>query len=422
MECNPPGRRGVSKAILLTTEVMVAETEELSRSAGLELVAEVLQRRRHDDPVTYLGRGKVADVELLLKEVEVDTVLVNGELKPSQHYQLEKRLQKEVLDRIGLVLRIFTERASSREARLQVERAKLQYEMPLLREWIHNAKGGERPGFLAGGEYAVDIYYELSRKRMARIDHELRAIAENHETRRRRRTKEGYFTVSLAGYTNAGKSSIMRRLTDEEVLVEDRVFSTLSTTTRVVSPGERPILLTDTIGFISDLPPFLIESFRATIEEIFLSDLILLVLDASEERKEMEKKLRTSMEILFPSVEEDDVIVVLNKTDKDRKNVLDASLLTSLLIPSATQVAVSAITGEGIDRLMGVIRERFQPPIPMELDIPSSSEAMSFLSTLYDKCEVVHVEHGERIRISLRCAPKDRSRILAKTAELEAGR
>jgi GTP-binding protein HflX len=411
----------LTRAVLLTTDNVVAETEELARSAGMDVVAEVLQRRRHDDPVTFLGKGKILDVDGVLKEVQADTVLVNSELKPSQHYQLEKRLGKEVLDRIGLVLRIFTERARSREARLQVERARLQYEMPLLREWIHSAKGGERPGFLAGGEYAVDIYYELSRKRMARIDHELRAIAEGHETRRRRRSKEGYFTVSLAGYTNAGKSSIMRRLTDEEVLVEDRVFSTLSTTTRVVTPGERPILLTDTIGFISDLPPFLIESFRATIEEIFLSDLVLLVLDASEERKVIEKKLRTSMEILFPSIEEEDVIVILNKMDKDRQRVVEASLVVSLLIPSAAQVAVSAVTGEGADNLMEMIRERFQPPIPLEIDIPSSSDSMSFLSDLYDRCEVLHVEHGERIRISLRCAPKDKSRILSRTAELEGG-
>ena len=410
------------RAILLTTNDDVAEIEELAWSAEIEIVAEVLQRRRHDDPTTYLGKGKVVEIEALLAEAGVEMVLINSELKPSTHYQLEKRLKKECLDRIGLVLKIFSERARSREARLQVERARLQYEMPLLKEWIHSAKGSDRPGFLAGGEYAVDIYYELSRKRMARIDGELRQIAESNETRRRRRNKEGYSTVSLAGYTNAGKSSIMRRLTEAQVLVEDKVFSTLSTTTRVVTPGERPILLTDTIGFISDLPTFLIESFRATIEEIFLSDLVLLVLDASEEREEIEKKLHTSMSILFPSIEEEDVIVILNKIDKDPHKALEASLIASLLIPSSAQVPVSAVTGEGLDKLMEAIKERFQPTISMEIDIPSSSNSMSFLSYLYERCEVSHVEHGERIKISLRCTPRDQGRIISRTAELEAGR
>jgi GTP-binding protein HflX len=409
------------RGLLLTIDDRVSELDELAQAAGIDIVAVVLQRRRHEDPVTYLGKGKMVEVAALLNEVGVDVILVNSELKPSQNYQIETRMGKECLDRVGLVLRIFTERAHSREARLQVERARLQYEMPLLREWIHNAKVGERPGFMAGGEYAVDIYYELSRRRMARIDRELRAIAESNATRRGRRHKEGFSTVSLAGYTNAGKSSIMKCLTDEEVLIDDRVFSTLSTTTRLISPGERPILLTDTIGFISDLPPFLIESFRATMEEIFLSDLVLLIIDASECTDDVERKLLTSMETLLPSVEEEDIIVVLNKIDRDAMRTAGSSEIASRLLPSSCQVSVSALQKTNIESLMRIIRDRFQPPLLMEFELLSSPTSMSFISKLFDTCQVDSVEHGETMRIRLRCAPKDQKRILARIEELRAG-
>ncbi|HOQ26494.1 MAG TPA: GTPase HflX, partial [Methanomassiliicoccaceae archaeon] len=233
----------------------------------------------------------------------VDVLLINGELKPSQHYLLESELKVECMDRIRLVLEIFDDRAYSREARLQVQRARLRYEIPLLREWIHNARGGEHPGFLGGGAYETDAYYELIRRQLARIEDELKKIESDRDLRRKRRARCGLGTIALAGYTNAGKSSLLNAITSEEVLVEDRMFSTLSTTTSRLEGCRKQLLVTDTIGFISNLPHFMIESFKSTLDEIFYADLVLLVIDSSDDEEAFIEKLNTSLRILFPEVD-----------------------------------------------------------------------------------------------------------------------
>jgi GTP-binding protein HflX len=185
----------------------------------------------------------------------------------------------------------------------------------LVNEWIHRSKKGEHPGFLAGGEYAVDQYYDLIRKRIKKNKDKLERLKKERDLRRDHRRKFGFHLISLAGYTNAGKSTLLNNLTDSNVVVEKRVFSTLTTTTRKISKSSRQILITDTVGFIKDLPPWLVEAFHSTLEEIFYSDLILLIIDISEDLEEIINKINTCHQILWTSDNVPQIIPVFNKID-----------------------------------------------------------------------------------------------------------
>src|SRR5207245_940614 len=212
--------------------------------------------------------GKLDEVQGRVEGGGIDAVVFNGELRPTMHYQLERDLGVECYDRLRVLLELFAQRASSREGKLQVELALLQYEVPLLREWIHEADVGERPGFMAGGAQRVDAYYETVKRRIKKIRDELATIRREREVRRTVRKDRGYHLVALAGYANAGKSSLLNVLTDEHVLVEDRMFSTLATTTRSLTGTRKRILLTDTIGFVDGVPFCMGEAFNATLEAI----------------------------------------------------------------------------------------------------------------------------------------------------------
>jgi len=398
----------------------VEEIEELARSAGYEIIYEMIQRRTRPDPTTFLGKGKIEEVEEALKAKIVDVLIINGDLKPTQHYILENALEVECVDRIRLVLEIFMLRAHSKESRLQVERARLKYEIPLLREWIHRAKMGEHPGFLGGGEYAVDVYYDLIKKRMSKIDEELRRQGESNDQKRLQRKRKGFNMVSLAGYTNAGKSSLMRRLTGEEVLVEDRMFSTLSTTTKRLNGTNLPILLTDTIGFLDDLPPFVIEAFKNTVTEIFHADLILLLVDSSDDWYEMERKLATSEKILFPEVELDRVYLILNKIDR-----IDRNQKNNLLIQMAERWQsphihpISALTGEGIDELLDSILLLFSHRIHFELTLPQTGKTEAFLTWLRGRVSISNLEYANDVRVVGTCDEVDVKKIKEKADEIK---
>ncbi|HXZ24126.1 MAG TPA: GTPase HflX [Methanomassiliicoccales archaeon] len=393
---------------MLTLSEDVHELEDLARSAGMEIAFEVIQRRRRPEPSTFIGQGKLDELTEFLKHRRIDGILINGDLKPTQHYHLENTLKIECIDRLRLVLDIFTTRASSPESHLQVERAKLQYEIPLLREWIHSAKMGEHPGFLGGGEYAVDIYYDLIKKRMRKIDEELERLRVSGTIRRRRREKRGAHLVSLAGYTNAGKSSLFNALTEGDVLTDTALFSTLTTTTRKMKGSLDEILVTDTIGFFHDLPPFMIESFKSTLDELYSSDLILLVVDSSEDREEEKRKLAASASVLHNEVSGNRLIVVLNKIDlvEGREGSISEQEVESILEFSES-VHVSAVTGEGIESLRMMIKSRFEHPHRIRLALPLTAESESLLSSLYQIGKIEEVKRGEAIEITLRLADKD---------------
>src|SRR2546428_2162181 len=240
--------------LLVSLTADVGEISALLASAGHRIVDTIVQRRDRPDSRTFVGRGKLEEVQARVDAGGIDAVVFNGELRPTMHYQLERDLGVECYDRLRVLLELFAQRASSREGKLQVELALIQYEVPLLREWIHEADVGERPGFMAGGELRVDAYYETVKRRIKKIRDELEAIRRERAVRRSVRKERGYHLVALAGYANAGKSSLLNVLADERVLVDDRMFSTLATTTRSLTGTRKRILLTDTIGFVDGVP------------------------------------------------------------------------------------------------------------------------------------------------------------------------
>ena len=414
-------RRGIisaNKVGIVTLNGDVGELEELASSAGYIVIYEVIQRRERPEATTFVGKGKIEELKLILAARPVDLLLIDGVLKPSQHFNLENSFKIECVDRVRLVLNIFTIQANDRESKLQVERAKLQYEVPLLKEWIHSAKKGEHPGFLGGGEYAVDVYYDLIKKRIKKIVEELRSINRLHATRRGQRQKRGQALISLAGYTNAGKSALLNALTGGTVLVENRMFSTLSITTRRMRNINRTVLITDTIGFLDDLPTFVIEAFKNTIEEIFMADLVLLVVDSSESKEEIRRKILTSRTILYPDLSPERMILVLNKIDIGPGRYLDEKTLSEW-IECLAVVKVSAITGEGMDSLTNRISDYFMPPHSYEIDLPYSDGSESFISSLRALGCLEGVRYGRSIHLQGACEIKDLERVKAQVALLK---
>ncbi|MDD1769868.1 MAG: GTPase HflX [Methanomassiliicoccales archaeon] len=397
---------------LISVSEDVSEIEELASAAGYTVAFEIVQRRDRPDPSTFVGKGKLDEVSGLLDKLTIDGLLINGYLRPSQHYNLENTLKVECMDRVRLVLNIFATRASSRESILQVERAKLEYETPLLKEWIHSAKMGEHPGFLSGGEYAVDVYYDMTKKRIRKIDEELERLRSTSDLRRRQRKRKGVSLVSLAGYTNAGKSSLMNALTKGDVYVGPTVFSTLTTTTRRLrNGGGGEILVTDTIGFFHDLPTFVIESFKTTIDEIYLADFILLIVDSSENDETIEMKLRASASILQPEVEADRILLVMNKVDRRDETRGRGSESLRQIIGFSGLVWTSATTGEGLDELLSVIHQRFSYPNLVRISLAEGPESEKVISRLYGIAEIGSVSRKERIEIIAALREKDLKRV-----------
>ncbi|ASJ06060.1 GTPase HflX [Thermococcus pacificus] len=301
-----------------------AEFEELLRSAGYEVVA-ILEQNREEHPKYNIGRGKLEELRELVNEFKPDKVIFANKLSPSQAYNLWKELKVEVIDRWQLVLEIFEKRAHSTEAKLQVELASLQYEVPLVKEAIRRIKLGDRAGFKGMGEYQTQQYLKHIRYRMGRIRRELERVKADREVKRKRREEVGFILLALAGYTNAGKSTLLNALAGEEIEARNQMFTTLDTTTRRFKLSGKRVLVTDTVGFIDGLPPFIVEAFHSTLEEIVKADIILLVLDASEPWGEIRRKLLASLHVLRELKTLDKpMIVVLNKRDlTSEEDILD---------------------------------------------------------------------------------------------------
>lgn len=331
----------------------------LLETLGVEVKSIVRQRLDHPNPKSYIGSGKIMEIAHL-REQGIDTCVFADHLKPSQIFNVQAVTGMDVFDRSRVILQIFMQQASQKEAKLQVEYALLKYQIPMVRELIQRAKKGERAGFMAGGEYKITDYYRLVRTRMKNIKAELKKRGKNRELRRRRRNRHGFFLVSLAGYTNAGKSSLMRALTKSQVAVDDRMFVTLNTTSRRAS---RHILVTDTVGFIRDLPPELMEAFGSTLEEIVDSQVIAIVVDISEAVSVVAEKLSVCLDILGELSMRQKVmdhsaqmIIVFNKIDmetqpEEKARAVMESLGNQYKDSISTQVFTSVITREGISEL-----------------------------------------------------------------------
>ncbi len=401
---------------LVTTGTDLRELEDLARTVDIEVRFEVLQRRKRPDPYSFIGQGKVEELRRLVETRDEDLLLFNGNLKPSQHFNLERTLGIECMDRVGLVLKVFEERATTVESRLQVERARLKYEMPFLREWIHRAKVGEHPGFLAGGEYAIDTYYDLIRKRLKTIDDQLLRFGKELSLRREYRRRKGFSLVCLAGYTNAGKSSLLNALTESVSLVDDRMFSTLSTKTGRLKGRASEVLVTDTIGFMEDLPFFMIDSFKYTIKEILSADLVVLVVDVSDTIDDLLRKLASSMRILVPDVPPSSTLIVFNKSDLGSEGLGAKVEKVREIIPNARAFVVSALTGEGVVELSRAIETLLKSEVRMRLSLPNTPDSARFIAGLHEHSRILSISYASEVDIDLCCKPRDVPDINARAA------
>jgi GTP-binding protein HflX len=327
----------LKRAVVISLEPRPHELWELCSSLGLEVEETFVQKLPRPDPKGFVGAGKLKEVAAFAHDEGVDVCVFNGELSPSVMFHVESVLGTAVYDKVRLILEIFKRQAASEEARLQVEMAVLRQDLPVISEWVHKAKVGEHPGFMAGGEYDVRQYYSAQSRRQKELARKLEKLVKQRELRRRNRARLGLRTVSLAGYTNAGKTALMNALTRVDRPSEERLFTTLSTTTRRLKGPAFPVLVTDTIGFMEDLPPWLLESFRSTLEEVLNSDVMLLVVDASNPPREMARKLRTCAEVIWTVGSTATILPVFNKMDLVEK-------------PQADGLVMGPADGQGTDR------------------------------------------------------------------------
>ncbi|NJE02412.1 GTPase HflX [Thermococcus sp. JdF3] len=383
------------------------EFEELLRSAGYEVVA-ILEQNREEHPKYNIGKGKLEELRELVRELEPDRVVFANKLSPSQAYNLWKELRVEIMDRWQLVLEIFEKRAHSKEAKLQVELASLQYEVPLVKEAIRRIKLGDRAGFKGMGEYQTQQYLKHIRYRMGRIRRELERVKADREVKRKRREEVGFILVALAGYTNAGKSTLLNALAGEDIEARNQMFTTLDTTTRRFKLGGKRVLVTDTVGFIDGLPPFIVEAFHSTLEEIVKADIILLVLDASEPWGEIRRKFMASLGVLRELKTLDrPMVVALNKMDlTNREDVRDKAervreIAEERGINLRRVVSISAKLGE-LEELYDALEDAVLT-LPkygaFEITVTEPEKVPQVMALINAIGEVLNVEYGEETRI-----------------------
>ncbi|QIB74082.1 GTPase HflX [Halogeometricum borinquense] len=425
----------VAKRVNSGESADLSEITDLARAAGYEVVG-TLSQSREEDAAFHFGEGKVDELTALVAETDAAAVIVDNRLGPYQTYNIGGKLPEgvEVIDRFTLILEIFGQRANTRKAQLQVELAELRYELPRAEAKASLAKRDERPGFMGLGEYDESREQDI-KNQISRIKNELDSIAEKEETRREQRRESGFDLVALAGYTNAGKSTLMRRLAedlevgenedlhpdlDPTAESEDRLFTTLGTTTRRADTGTRDVLLTDTVGFVSDLPHWLVESFKSTLDSVYRADLVLLVVDASEPVEEMRDKLVTCHDTLYER-NEAPIVTVLNKIDKVDADELGRKM-DALQALAPNPVAVSGLTGENV----GALADRIERELPdwreERLLLPMSDDTMSLVSWLYDHGHVTNEAYeGENVLVEFEARPAIVEKARAKAAEVQAG-
>ena len=383
-------------ASLDDSESSLAELARLTDTAGATVVATATQKLDAPNPRTFIGSGKAEEIAGMCRSLAADVVIFDEELSPSQQSNLEKAMPKEVkvIDRTALILDIFALHATTKEGRLQVRLAQNQYLLPRLRGmWAHlasNRMGGGVGSRFGEGESQLEVDRRMVRKRITSIRRELEQVSRMRQTQRSARYASGVFKVAEAGYTNAGKSSLLNRLADAEVLSYDKLFATLDSTTRkLVLPEGREATLTDTVGFIQKLPTTLVEAFKSTLDEIRGADLVLHVVDASS--PEYDKQMR-SVEDTLEQIGAHGIarILVFNKID-----LVDASARLALASRFPGAVLVSAETGEGVDELIDAIaRAATASETLMEVVVPFSRGDLT--SVAHSRCTVLAESYDER--------------------------
>jgi GTP-binding protein HflX len=377
------------------TEASVDELALLVDTAGADEVARVFQRRQAPDPPTYVGKGKAEELREVAVTTDCDTVVFDNELTPAQQFNLEKLLGRTAIDRTAVILDIFAQNAHSQEGKAQVELAQLRYRLPRLRGrgralsqqagGMSAGAGGARIGTRGPGETQLEVDRRRIVRRLHKLEAELRQIAKHRQTQRKAQRRGQLPRVAIVGYTNAGKSTLLNRLTDAEILVEDRLFATLDATTRRLSlPGGEAVLVTDTVGFIRKLPHQLVEAFRSTLDVAVDADLLVHLVDASA--PDPAGNIRAVRDVLV-EIGADGVpeLLAFNKSD------LAPGSAKRLADVWEGSVALSAVTGEGVDDLLRTIGSRLRALMTVvEMVIP------------FDRGDVMAAAHraGEVLRES----------------------
>ena len=389
------------------TEASLDELSSLIDTAGADEVARMVQRRDHPDHTWFIGKGKAAELHELCLEVDADTVVFDNELSPAQQYNLEKLLGRTAIDRTAVILDIFAQNAHTLEGKAQVELALLRYRLPRLRRGatakLSQQRGGVGTRF-GGGETKLEVDRRRIKGRISKLVDELEDLGRTRRLQRQQRDRSGLAAVTIVGYTNAGKSTLLNRLTDAGVLSEDRLFATLDPTTRRLSlPGGEPVLVTDTVGFVRRLPHGLVESFKSTLEVASRADYLIHVVDATavDPEGQIDAVREVLAEIDAAAVPE---LLVINKADLAP---LEAKRLVG---DHPGSVAVSAATGEGIDDFLRVLADRLRSiSTVVELAVP------------YGRGDVLAAIHREGEVVSSTDEP-EHLRVRARLSDASAGR
>jgi GTP-binding protein HflX len=347
-----------------------------------------MEQTRPPDSRYQIGAGKVEELARMVEETGATKVIFDNQLRTIQVYNLAKATKVEVIDRFQLILEIFTKRATTTEAQLQIQLATVRHELKHAKEKVRLSKGSEQPGFMGLGAYEGDVYRDAIKRQVQTILKKLERVREKRVLQRERRTELGFLTISLAGYTNAGKSSLFNAVTEDTVRVDNALFTTLSTTTRMVEFSNRKFLITDTVGFIDRLPISLIEAFHSTLEETIFSDLIIVVIDLNESIETIEKKNNVCLDTIerlgacaIPT------ITALNKIDKLTEKGKQQKL-EALKDKVKNPILLSAKCQTNLDELRKQILRILENYQQAQFSVPLTGEAMPFISWVHQKTHI----------------------------------
>jgi GTPase len=404
---NPRARQRALCLVAGPDDPDLTELRELLRTAGVAVAGEASQRRERPDPDRYVGRGKLDEVKRAIEASDANLVACDDELLPRQERNLEQALGVPVIDRTAIILDIFADHANSAEGKMQVELAQLEYNLARMRGlWTHLERLGAGIGTRGPGESQIETDRRLARDRIAALKRRLARAKGTRGVMRRERDRAGLPTVALAGYTNAGKSTLLNALTGADVGVRERLFHTLDPTTRAFEINGRTYLLTDTVGFIRKLPHQLVDAFAATLEEALGADLIVHVADASEPEEELHERLEAVDQVLEEiGAGERTRLLCLNKVD-----LVDAERRRELSFRFPRAVQVSGDSGEGLDALGDAIEARFLASLePIDLLVPyADGGSLSELHDLAGELEREDTADGVRVRARIPAAAAPR--------------
>ncbi len=394
------------------------ELKSLAESAGYVVVAEMEQTRRADARY-QIGMGKVEELAELVKETGAEKVIFDNPLRTIQAYNLAKATKVENIDRFQLILEIFTKRATTTEANLQIQLAILKNELKHAKEKVRLSKRGEQPGFMGIGVYEAEVYREAIKRQVHTIQQKLKHIREKRVLHRDRRTELGFYSISLAGYTNAGKSSLFNSLAEETTRVDNALFTTLSTTTRQIEFSKRKFLLTDTVGFIDRLPLTLIEAFQSTLEEAIYANLIIVVLDISEPLETIRQKNRTCQKTIERiGASGVPVITALNKIDRLTETEAQQKL-KDLQDETQNPILISAKTRLNLGLLRAAILRKLEGYIGASFSVPMTAATMSLVSWVHKGADVKKIDYVDNsVQVILEANPEFAEKLKKRVEEL----